>query len=62
MTAHPLIGEVEGTDLSSGMAAGRGRDLPGVRRGAFGMLGQGGADGGARGGRVNGACPDVDGR
>jgi len=62
MTAHPLIGQLEGTDLSSGMVAGRGRDLPGGRRGPFGMLEQGGADGGARDGGFSETCPDIDGR
>lgn len=62
MTAHPLIGQLEGTDLSSGMAAGRGGDLPGARRGPFGMLEQGGADGGACDGGFSETCPDIDGR
>jgi hypothetical protein len=62
MTAHPLIGEVEGTDLSSGMAASRCRALPGAWPGPFGMLEQGGADGSARGGKLNWTYPDLNGR
>ena len=41
MTAHPLIGEVEGTDLSSRMAAPAAGDLPGGWRAPFDMLEQG---------------------
>ena len=62
MTAHPLIGELEGTDLSFRHGRGRGRDLPGARRGPFGMLEQGGADGVARDGGFSETCPDIDGR
>jgi hypothetical protein len=58
MTAHPLGGHIEATDLSSSRVTGRCRDLPARGRGPFRHAEQGDADGGERSDGLTGATRD----
>ena len=62
MTAHPLGGHLEATDLSSSTVTGRCRDLPARMARTVRHTGQGAAHGGEHSDGLNGAIRDPGGR